>query len=115
MARSLRLEYPGAVYHVMARGNHGQPIFRDEWNRRVFLATLAEALQRFRCSRDWGRLPFKPWSFNILWCLEVGIWSFPPSAPNPPAAHHQIVLIKHRRLPGRDRPLRDVPVSVLTF
>jgi len=43
MARSLRLEYPGAVYHVMARGNQGQPIFRDDRDRRVFLETLAEA------------------------------------------------------------------------
>jgi len=43
MARALRLEYPGAVYHVMARGNQGQPIFRDDRDRRVFLDTLAEA------------------------------------------------------------------------
>ena len=42
MARSLRLECPGAVYHVMARGNQGQPIFRDDRDRRVFLAALAE-------------------------------------------------------------------------
>ena len=41
MARSLRLEYPGAVYHVMARGNQGQPIFRDDRDRRVFLEVLA--------------------------------------------------------------------------
>ena len=42
MARSLRLECPGAVYHVMARGNQGQPIFRDDRDRRVFLEVLAE-------------------------------------------------------------------------
>jgi REP element-mobilizing transposase RayT len=43
MARSLRLEYPGAVYHVMARGNQGRPVFRDDRDRRVFLDTLAES------------------------------------------------------------------------
>ena len=43
MARSLRLEYPGAVYQVMARGNQGQPIFRDDRDRRGFLETIAEA------------------------------------------------------------------------
>ncbi len=43
MARPLRIEYAGAVYHVMARGNQGQPIFRDDRDRRVWLATLAEA------------------------------------------------------------------------
>ena len=45
MARSLRLEYPGAVYHVMARGNQGQPIFRDDRDRRVFLEVLARWLR----------------------------------------------------------------------
>ena len=43
MARPLRLEYPGAVYHVMARGNQGRPVFRDDRDRRVFLDTLAES------------------------------------------------------------------------
>lgn len=43
MARPIRLEYPGAMYHVMARGNQGHPIFRDDQDRRCFLETLAEA------------------------------------------------------------------------
>ena len=30
MARSLRVEYPGAYYHVMARGNRREDIFLDE-------------------------------------------------------------------------------------
>jgi hypothetical protein len=29
MARPLRIQYPGAVYHVMARGSRGQAIFGD--------------------------------------------------------------------------------------
>jgi len=32
VARPLRIEYAGAVYHVMARGNQGQSIFRDDIN-----------------------------------------------------------------------------------
>jgi REP element-mobilizing transposase RayT len=43
MARPLRIEYAGAVYHVMARGNQGQAIFRDERDRLRFLETLGEA------------------------------------------------------------------------
>jgi putative transposase len=43
MPRSLRLEFPGAFYHVMARGNRKEPIFEDDDDRRFFLATLAEA------------------------------------------------------------------------
>jgi hypothetical protein len=30
MARPLRIEYAGAIYHVMARGNHGQSLFADD-------------------------------------------------------------------------------------
>ena len=43
MPRALRVEYAGAIYHVMNRGNQRQNIFRDEADRRRFLATLAEA------------------------------------------------------------------------
>ena len=46
MARPLRLQYPGAVYHVMARGNRGQPLFQDDGDRRRFLETLGEACQK---------------------------------------------------------------------
>jgi REP element-mobilizing transposase RayT len=46
MARPLRIEYAGAVYHVMARGNQGQPIFRDDQDRRRFLETLEEACRK---------------------------------------------------------------------
>jgi len=43
MARPIRLQYPGAVYHVMARGNHGQAVFHDSQDRQLFLETLGEA------------------------------------------------------------------------
>ena len=43
MARKLRVEYPGAIYHVMNRGDHREPIFQDDDDRREFLRTLAES------------------------------------------------------------------------
>ncbi|MBI4664553.1 MAG: transposase [Verrucomicrobia bacterium] len=43
MARKLRVEYPGAVYHVMNREDWREPIFREEEDRRRFLLTLGEA------------------------------------------------------------------------
>jgi putative transposase len=43
MARKLRVQYPGAIYHVMSRGDHREPIFRDDRDRERFLATLGEA------------------------------------------------------------------------
>jgi len=51
MARQLRLEYPGALYHITARGNERQSIFRDESDRQQFLTFLSrEVLQQgWRC------------------------------------------------------------------
>jgi len=40
MARPLRFEYPGAVYHVMARGDGGKMIFDDDLDRKGFLSRL---------------------------------------------------------------------------
>jgi putative transposase len=43
MARKLRIEYPGAIYHVMNRGDRREPIFKDDQDRQCFMDTLAEA------------------------------------------------------------------------
>ena len=43
MARSIRIEYAGAFYHVMARGNRREAIFLDEDDRRFFLKAIGEA------------------------------------------------------------------------
>jgi len=43
MARQLRIEYPGAIYHVMNRGDRREDIFHDDKDRELFLATLGEA------------------------------------------------------------------------
>jgi hypothetical protein len=37
MTRPLRIEYPGAYYHVMNRGNRGEDIFLTDKDRMVFL------------------------------------------------------------------------------
>ena len=43
MARKLRLEYPGAIYQVMNRGDRREPIFLDDEDRQRFLTALGEA------------------------------------------------------------------------
>jgi REP element-mobilizing transposase RayT len=48
MPRKLRLEYPGAIYHVMNRGNRREDIFRDDKDRRRFLVALGEACAKTR-------------------------------------------------------------------
>jgi len=46
VARAVRIEYGGAFYHVMARGNRRERIFRDEADRVLFYQTLGEACER---------------------------------------------------------------------
>ena len=43
MSRKLRIEYPGAMYHVMNRGDQREDMFRDDDDREKFLCTLGEA------------------------------------------------------------------------
>ena len=47
MARPLRIEFPGALYHVTSRGNERRPVFRDDQDCEMFLAFLAQAIERF--------------------------------------------------------------------
>jgi hypothetical protein len=46
MPRKVRIQYPGAVYHLMSRGNRREDIFLDDVDRQDFLKTLAEACQK---------------------------------------------------------------------
>jgi putative transposase len=47
MARPLRIEYPGAIYHVTSRGNEKRPIFRDDEDRYTFLDTQEAVNKRY--------------------------------------------------------------------
>jgi REP-associated tyrosine transposase len=47
MARPLRIEYPGAVYHITARGNARQDIFLENADRSLFLRVLAHTVTRY--------------------------------------------------------------------
>jgi putative transposase len=56
MARPLRIQFPGAVYHVTARGNRQSPIFHDEVDRLALRNIFGGALERFDASA-------------LAWCL----------------------------------------------
>lgn len=45
MARPLRVEYPGALYHVISRGNAQQPIFLTDHDRYNFLRNLKACIE----------------------------------------------------------------------
>ena len=46
VAHKLRIQYPGAVYHGMSRGDRRDPIFKEERDYELFLRTLEEACQK---------------------------------------------------------------------
>ena len=48
MARPLRIQYPGAFYHITTRGNEGKEIFRSRQDRQKFLFYLESATQRYQ-------------------------------------------------------------------
>lgn len=47
MARPLRYEAAGAVYHVMARGDGGKPVFEDDKDRYAWVDLLERSCERF--------------------------------------------------------------------
>ena len=48
MSRPLRIQLPGGIYHVTARGNARRPIFEDDDDRSRFLIVLAATVARYR-------------------------------------------------------------------
>ena len=54
MARPLRIEFPGAVYHVTSRGDRREPIVLGDEDREDLLSVLGQALHRFdACALAW--------------------------------------------------------------
>ncbi len=49
VARKLRVQYPGAIYNVVNRGDQREPLFRSHKDREMFLETLGQACEK----TDW--------------------------------------------------------------
>ena len=47
MARPLRIEFEGALYHVTSRGNKKEAIYLDDMDRLIFLEVLSDVCQRY--------------------------------------------------------------------
>jgi putative transposase len=76
MARLLRLEFPGALYHVTSRGNQRGNIFDDNDDRRQFLLVLQEVFHRYNwichaycLMSNHYRLLIEKWTFYQVWCV----------------------------------------------
>ncbi|MFB0565497.1 MAG: transposase [Candidatus Aminicenantaceae bacterium] len=48
MARQNRIEFPGAFYHVLARGNNRQVIFKDDQDYKIYILRLKRYHQRYK-------------------------------------------------------------------
>src|ERR1051325_3827758 len=52
MPRPLGLQFSGALYRLISRGNARQKIFFDDADRELFLKTLAQVVSRYRCMAE---------------------------------------------------------------
>ncbi len=50
MARQIRIEYPGAVYHVTSRGNDRQGVYETKADRYKFLNLLEQSCKCYQLS-----------------------------------------------------------------
>jgi len=76
MSRPLRVEYPGAIDHVMCRGHARQRIFHDEADHHRLIDGLALTVSRF----DWELFRFvrMPNHFHLFRvCRLAGRWGRP--------------------------------------
>ena len=67
MARKVRVEFAGAIYHVMCRGDRRENIFEDDTDRARFLETLAQVCQR----TGWRIHAYVLMSNHYHWLLET--------------------------------------------
>ena len=92
MARKLRVQYPGAIYHVMNRGDRREAIFVDEVDRDLLIATLGQAWEK------------TAWQIHA-WCLMSNKRSVKISCSDPktktivgcPSGRGQITRFKSQR------------------
>ena len=47
MSGPLRIEFPGAIYHVASRGDRREPVYRDDEDRTAQLEIIARVMDRF--------------------------------------------------------------------
>jgi len=64
MGRAWRIEYEGALYHLISRGNDGQAIYLNDVDRNLFLDTISEMSERFEV--DIFAYVFMPNHYHLL-------------------------------------------------
>jgi REP-associated tyrosine transposase len=94
MARPLRIQYPGAFYHVMARGNERRPIFRDDLDRSVYLKRLAHYREKF----DFRLLAYCLMPNHVHLAIETGRAPLSRIMAGLQTSYTQYFNLHHRRV-----------------
>ncbi|MFH1037862.1 MAG: transposase [PVC group bacterium] len=94
MGRALRIEFPGAFYHVTARGNGAQPIFLADADRRRLITILQNAILKFRI-RIHGYI-FMTNHYHLL--LETPLGNLSRSMHFINVAYTNYFNIRHKRI-----------------
>lgn len=80
MARPLRLEFAGALYHLTSRGNRREPIFESDDDRRGFLSVLDDVCEtqgHFVLPADtWMRDYYEP--MELILAEKIKLWEGAP-------------------------------------
>jgi len=79
MTRPLRIEFPGALYHVTSRGDNKSRIFFNDRDRNKFLSIYSEICNRLQ----WG---------TYAWCLMGNHFHFVVETPEPNLSEGMRVL-----------------------
>jgi hypothetical protein len=95
MPRALRIEYPGAIYHVLSRGDRREEIFRDDEDRARFVSALQQTCESVRGGGVAEKLLKRirrGWSFGredfVEWLLDAAVVS--PQEGHGRAEHEEI-------------------------
>ena len=96
MPRKLRLEYAGAIYHVMNRGDRREAIFLDDKDWEMFLRTLAEGCRR----TEWQVQAYCLMNNHLHLVLETPQANL-VSVPRFHGVFHQAITLVMRRIDQR--------------
>ena len=77
MSRPLRIEFPGAVYHVTSRGDRREAIYRDDADRLAQLDILAQAIDRFDAQVLAYCQTIDRWATTFTWCFTPERRTYP--------------------------------------
>jgi putative transposase len=95
MPRRLRIQFPGAIYHVMSRGNVRQDIVDDDHDRQQFLELLAAQAARSR----WEVISFVLMTNHFHLLVRAPIANLAAGMQRILSAHAKGIAARHQR-PG---------------